>query len=183
MLENEPLECIQSIKFEINRCAHWRAKIAARYPSDAARNNRAAECLAQLATGPTELSETAWLQLQPHFDWGSESWREAISQTARLVEFKRNITTLPGVGTNTSLTYFMEDIGSAGPSPDRTAGFRKRNHNRFRRTRYRNQQSFPEHFWRHQWRQRVVFRGLLYTVPAGQQHQLFSQWNVYVSDR
>jgi hypothetical protein len=94
MLENEALDCIQSIKFGLNRCAQWRGKIASQYPSDP-RNGRAAECLAELATGTAELTDEAWSQLQPHFDWGSESWREAISQTARLVEFQQKITTLP----------------------------------------------------------------------------------------
>jgi hypothetical protein len=94
MLENERLECIQSIKFGISRTALWREKIGARYPSDP-RNGRAADCLAELATGPAELSDEAWLHLQPHFDWSSEPWREAISQTARLAEFKAKITSLP----------------------------------------------------------------------------------------
>ena len=94
MLENEKLECIESIKFGINRCAIWREKIGAQYPLDT-RNGRAADCLAQLATSPAELSDDAWSRLQPYFDWGSEPWREAISQTARLAEFKQKITSLP----------------------------------------------------------------------------------------
>jgi hypothetical protein len=99
MLENERLECIQSIKFGIARTALWREKIGARYPSDP-RNGRAADCLAELASSPAELSDDAWSQLSPHFDWGSESWREAISQTSRLVEFKRRITSLPAFVTS-----------------------------------------------------------------------------------
>jgi hypothetical protein len=94
MLENERLECIQSIKFGISRTALWREKIGAQYPSDT-RNGRAADCLAELASSPAELSYDAWSQLQPHFDWSSEPWREAISQTARLAEFKAKITNLP----------------------------------------------------------------------------------------
>jgi hypothetical protein len=94
MLENERLECLQSIKFGIARTARWREKIGAQYPSDT-RNGRAADRLAELANGPADLSDEAWLQLQPYFDWGAEPWREAISQTSRLVEFKKKITTLP----------------------------------------------------------------------------------------
>jgi hypothetical protein len=90
----EKTECLDSIIFGLNRAAFWRAKMAAQYPSDP-RNARAAECMAELATDTTELTDEAWSHLQPHFDWGSESWREAISQTARLVEFQQNITTLP----------------------------------------------------------------------------------------
>lgn len=90
----EKTECLDSIIFGLNRTAFWRAKMATQYPSDA-RNARAAECLAELATDTTELSEESWLALQPHYELASERWREAISQIARLVEFKQKIATLP----------------------------------------------------------------------------------------
>jgi hypothetical protein len=64
MLENERLECLQSIKFGIARTALWREKIGAQYPSDT-RNGRAADCLAELANGSAELSdEWNWI-VQP----------------------------------------------------------------------------------------------------------------------
>src|ERR1035437_5156835 len=94
MIENEKLDCVDSLIFGLNRTAVWRKKTSAQYPSDP-RNGRAAECLAELATDASELSDDAWSQLKPHCGWGSESWREAISQTARLVGFKQKIQELP----------------------------------------------------------------------------------------
>jgi hypothetical protein len=94
MIENEKLDCVDSLIFGLNRTAVWRKKMSAQYPSDP-RNGRAAECLAELATDASELSDDAWSQLKPHCGWASESWREAISQTARLVGFKHKIKDLP----------------------------------------------------------------------------------------
>ena len=94
MIENEKIDCVDSLIFGLNRTAVWRKKTSAQYPSDP-RNGRAAECLAELATDASELSDDAWSQLKPHCGWASESWREAISQTARLVGFKHKIKDLP----------------------------------------------------------------------------------------
>ena len=94
MIENEKVDCIDSLIFGLNRTSLWRKKMSAQYPSDP-RNARAAECLAVLATDATGLSDDAWSQLKPHCGWASEPWREAISQTARLVGFKQKIRDLP----------------------------------------------------------------------------------------
>jgi hypothetical protein len=94
MIENKKIDCIDSLIFGLNRTAHWRKKMATQYPSDP-RNGRAAECLVGLATDATKLSDNDWSQLKPHCGWASEPWREAISQTARMVGFKNKITGLP----------------------------------------------------------------------------------------
>jgi hypothetical protein len=94
MIENEKLDCFDSITFGLHRTAQWRGKMATQYPSDT-RNGKAAACLAALATDNTELSDDAWAQLEPHYAFASEPWREAISQTARLVLFKQKITSRP----------------------------------------------------------------------------------------
>jgi hypothetical protein len=94
MIENEKIDCIDSLTIGLNRTAHWRQKMAAKYPSDP-RNDRAAECLSALATKATELSDEAWEQLKPHTDWASEPWREAISKAARMVGFQQKIKDLP----------------------------------------------------------------------------------------
>ncbi len=90
MIEDEKIDCIDALVFGLNRTAHWRQKMAAKYPGDP-RNVRAAECLLKLATDATELSDGAWSQLQPHCGWASERWREAISQAARAVGFAHKI--------------------------------------------------------------------------------------------
>jgi hypothetical protein len=71
MIENEKIDCIDSLIFGLNRTAHWCKKMAAQYPSDP-RNGRAAECLAGLAVDAAELSDDAWSQLKPHCGWASE---------------------------------------------------------------------------------------------------------------
>jgi hypothetical protein len=62
MIENEKIDCIDSLIFGLNRTAHWRKKMAAQYPSDP-RNGRAAECLAGLATDVPEPSTWAMMIL------------------------------------------------------------------------------------------------------------------------
>jgi hypothetical protein len=94
MIENEKVDCIDSLILGLNRTAHWRHKMATKYPSDP-RNGRAAECLSALATKATELSDDAWIELKPHCGWASESWREAISKAARLVGFQHKVKDLP----------------------------------------------------------------------------------------
>jgi hypothetical protein len=64
--------------------------MSAQYPSDP-RNIRAARCLAALAGVASELSEQDWSSLKPHSSWASETFREAISKTARMVGFQKHI--------------------------------------------------------------------------------------------
>jgi hypothetical protein len=92
--ENEKVDCIDSLIFGLNRTAEWRQKMATKYRSDP-RNARAAECLAVLATDASELSDNEFSLLKPYCGWASEPWREAISQTARLVGFQHKIKDMP----------------------------------------------------------------------------------------
>ena len=62
MIENEKIDCIDTLIFGLNRTAHWRKKMAAKYPSDP-RNARAADFLTKLATDACELTDEAWSQL------------------------------------------------------------------------------------------------------------------------
>lgn len=100
IVENEnKIDCIDSLIFGISRTGDWRRSTACKFPTDF-RNIRAAECLAKLATEASQLNESEWLLLQPHFGWASESWREAVSQTARLVGFRHKIKDLPSFVTH-----------------------------------------------------------------------------------
>jgi hypothetical protein len=95
MFENEnKIDCIDSLIFGISRTGDWRRSTAFKYPTDL-RNARAADCLAKLAAEASQLTDEEWSQLQPHFGWTSDSWREGISKTARLVGFKHKIKDLP----------------------------------------------------------------------------------------
>jgi hypothetical protein len=66
----------------------WRGTTAARFPDDAPRNLRAAETLNKLATESANLTDQQWLCLKSYFGgWASETWRNALTQTARQVGF------------------------------------------------------------------------------------------------
>ena len=75
MIENEKVDCIDSLIFGLNRTALWRQKMAAKYPTDP-RNGRAAECLAELATDAAELksSETYATQFRRVLSYGWKCW-------------------------------------------------------------------------------------------------------------
>jgi hypothetical protein len=92
--ENEKVDCIDSLSFGIHRTKLWREKMLAKHPSDP-RNGRAAECLAKLAIDAADLTDHEFSLLKPYCGWASEPWREAISQTARLVGFQKKIQDLP----------------------------------------------------------------------------------------
>jgi hypothetical protein len=90
MIENLKSDCIQQMAFGISRTSAWREKMGKLYPSDP-RNLAASVSLAALAKQTGDLSEKDWLQIKPHFGWASESWREAISQVSRRVNFSHKI--------------------------------------------------------------------------------------------
>ena len=94
MTKNEKIDCSDTLTFGIHRTKLWREKMLAKYPSDP-RNGRAAECLGKLAVDAKDLSEELWLELKPYSGWASESFREGISQTARMVGFQHKIQDLP----------------------------------------------------------------------------------------
>jgi hypothetical protein len=94
MIENEKIDCTDALAFGIHRTRLWREKMLVKYPSDL-RNGRAVECLGKLAADAKDLSDDAWSRLKPHSGWASEPWRDAISQTARMVGFQHKIQDLP----------------------------------------------------------------------------------------
>jgi hypothetical protein len=50
--------------------------------------------LLKLANEASELCDSDWGRLQPHYGWASKRFREAISDTGRLVGFQHKITNL-----------------------------------------------------------------------------------------
>ena len=94
MIENEKIDCSDTLVFGLNRTAGWRKRMAVLYPADP-RNARAAECLTKLAAEAVALGDDDWLQLKPHSGWANERWREAISKAARAVGFQQRIKDLP----------------------------------------------------------------------------------------
>jgi hypothetical protein len=93
MIENEKIDCVDSLTIGLNRTALWRKKMAAKFPSDP-RNARAAERLAELAIDTAELTDEEFALLDPYCG-RAEPWREAISKTARMVGFQKKIQDLP----------------------------------------------------------------------------------------
>ena len=85
--------CIDSLSGSITRTANWRRSLQQIYPSDF-RNGRAAEALQRLAGETNSLTDYAWSELQPFYNWSSPTWSEAVSAAARKVGF-HNVNTLP----------------------------------------------------------------------------------------
>jgi hypothetical protein len=92
MITNSKQYCIDSLSSSLARSASWRRGLQAKYPDP--RNGRAAERLDQLASEASNLSDEAWSELSPFYDWASWKWSDAVSQASRQVEF-RNVNTLP----------------------------------------------------------------------------------------
>jgi hypothetical protein len=93
MTLNDKEDCAVSLKGCLLRTKKWRDGLQIKFPNDL-RNGRAAETLERFANEATDLSGEAWAELKPFFNWTSGAWSDAVSQTARLVEF-RNVNTFP----------------------------------------------------------------------------------------
>ncbi len=93
MIENEKVDCIDALTFGLSRTRDWRQKMASKFPGDP-RNLRAVDCLTKLATDATALTDDDWLKLKPHAGWASESFRGAITESARAAGFQKKITDL-----------------------------------------------------------------------------------------
>ena len=103
-IENEEQDnCVQSITYGINRTADWRDKVYERYQDQ--RNLWAAKALRKLASD-AHLTQESWEKLQPHFEWGSQHFREAVSQAARQVGFQHKSKSFP---------FFVKYLVSALP--------------------------------------------------------------------
>jgi hypothetical protein len=92
MISNSKQNCIDDLSASITRSANWRRALQSKFNDP--RNGRAAVRLDQLASETNDLSDEAWSELKPHYNWASGKWSEAVSQASRLVEF-RNVNTLP----------------------------------------------------------------------------------------
>jgi hypothetical protein len=92
MILNDKQDCIESIAKILESTSAWRKATAVKYPDDP-RNLRASEMLEQLATDAANLTDEQFTDLQPHFGWSSQTWRDGVVQAARLVGFaQRNAT-------------------------------------------------------------------------------------------
>jgi hypothetical protein len=86
MILNDKQDCIESIAKILEKTSAWRRSTAAKYPDDP-RNINAAEMLDQLAIDAAQLTDDQWTDLQTHFGWASQTWRDGLVQAARLVGF------------------------------------------------------------------------------------------------
>jgi hypothetical protein len=106
-IENEEQDnCVQSITYGLTRTADWRDKVFNRYQDQ--RNLWASKALRKLADDAPNLTDEAWSKLEPHFEWGSEHFREAVSQTARQVGFKHKSKSFP---------FFVKNLVAALSQP------------------------------------------------------------------
>jgi hypothetical protein len=94
MTINSKQSCQDNLCGNFTRSAIWRRGLQAKYPNDA-RNGRAASTLETLASETNDLTDEAWLQLKPYFNWSCGKWSDAVSLASRHVEFQRNLKTLP----------------------------------------------------------------------------------------
>jgi hypothetical protein len=94
MTNNNKQSCIDSLSGSFTRSAIWRRGLQGKYPNDP-RNGRAAETLDKLASESNDLTDEAWSELKPYFNWASGTWSDAVSLASRRVEFQRNVKTLP----------------------------------------------------------------------------------------
>jgi hypothetical protein len=87
MILNDKDDCAASLNACLTRTANWRRGMQAKYPPDA-RNGRAAATLDRMANEANDLSDDAWAELESYFNWTSQHWSDAVSEAARLVEFR-----------------------------------------------------------------------------------------------
>jgi hypothetical protein len=86
MILNDKQDCIESIARILEQTSAWRRATAAKFPDDE-RNTKAAGMLDQLAIDAATLSDGQWTDLQKHFGWASQTWRDGLVQAARSVGF------------------------------------------------------------------------------------------------
>ena len=111
-IENEEQgNCAQSIGYGLTRTADWRDKVFARYHDQ--RNVWASNALRKLAADAPDLPTESWEKLEPHFEWGSERFREAVSQTARQVGFQHKSKSFPFFVKNLVATLSAAELSSA----------------------------------------------------------------------
>ena len=93
MINSTKEYCIENLSGSLARTASWRRSLQAKYNDP--RCGRAAETLERLAGETNDLTDEAWSDLKPYFNWSCGRWSDAVSRASRRVEFQRNVTTLP----------------------------------------------------------------------------------------
>src|SRR5713226_8132291 len=86
MIANSKLNCITDLSASLRRTASWRRELQKKYRDH--RNQRDAETLDKLAGETNDLTDEAWLELKPYYNWAYGTWSEAVSVSAQHVEFR-----------------------------------------------------------------------------------------------
>jgi hypothetical protein len=86
-------DCANSMAIGLIRTSNWRRATQAKFPTDP-RNGRAADALAKLATEASTLTDEQFAELQPFYNWASQTWHDSLSEATRHVGFQRHINTL-----------------------------------------------------------------------------------------
>jgi hypothetical protein len=94
--------CTESLRKAVIRARKWRLGLKARYPEDP-KLDEAAATLDKISKQVGELSDEAWLAIEPHFDWCSKSWANSVSLAARRVGYSDEVKTFPAF-VNTLIT-------------------------------------------------------------------------------
>src|ERR1700687_3431820 len=92
MINNTKEYCIENLSGSLARTASGRRSLQAKYNDP--RSGRAAETLDRLASEASNLTDEAWAELMPFYNWASFEWSDSVSQASRQVEF-RNVNSFP----------------------------------------------------------------------------------------
>jgi hypothetical protein len=88
-------DCSDTCAKALKRAQKWRLELRSKYPDDV-RLVKAAKTLERIAGETNELSDEAWLAIEPHFDWCTAHWTNAVSLAARRVEYYPNVRSFSG---------------------------------------------------------------------------------------
>lgn len=89
MLNNNKDDLANYLHRALSACAKWREQQGDRYPTDEARNRKAAARLAQLASD-ISIPDSVWASIAPHYNEASNRFLAAVSDANRDVEFRRH---------------------------------------------------------------------------------------------
>jgi hypothetical protein len=85
MTNENKLDCMESVIHVLKRTGGWRRAISVDFNDP--RNVRAAVTLEKLAIEAAAMTDEQFNDLQPHFEWSSQTWRTAINNVARQIGF------------------------------------------------------------------------------------------------
>jgi hypothetical protein len=83
MINNSKQNCIDDLSVSLTRSSNWRRGLQSKFNDP--RNGRAPKTLDKLAGETNALTDEAWSELKPFYNWASGKWSEAVSQTSRQV--------------------------------------------------------------------------------------------------